>query len=538
MHKTHRLPSAFRILLTAILLSACGTATEAPTVTPVGYNPFVPLDGSSPVIVPTSADVTTVPGQPTPTEMPFIVPTAIPLDQLLPTSRPVGQPIYTPTPDKLRVLPTARRDVDQYVVQAGDTLGSIAQTYGVGLEALMQANGLTDANLLEVGQTLVIPVAEAGAAGSSFKVIPDSELVYGPASAKFNIENFIKERNGYLASFGQEVDGEYLSAAQIIELVAQNYSVNPRLLLALIEHRSGWVNNAAPFQTDYALGIADPSRLGLYLQLTYAANELNRGYYLWRANALSAWVLSDGSVVPIDGGINAGTAGVQNLFAKLDDRAAWQVDMGDAEGSLFYTYFFLFGSPFDFAVDPVVPDWLHQPRMALPFERGVTWAFTGGPHGAWADGSAWAALDFAPIGDVLGCFQSEDWVTALTDGLIIRTGDGQVVQDIDGDGYEQTGWVILYMHIETRDRVEAGTRVKGGERIGHASCEGGLSNGTHVHIARKYNGEWVNADGHIPFMLDGWTPTSAGIEYDGFLERAGIILEALEGITEENMITR
>ena len=433
---------------------------KSPRVTPVGYNPFVPLDGSSPVIVPTSADGTTVPGQPTPTEMPFIVPTAIPLEQLLPTPRPIGQPIYTPTPDKLRVLPTARRDVDQYVVQSGDTLGSIAQTYGVGLEALMQANGLIDANVLEVGQTLVIPVAEAGAVGSSFKVIPDSELVYGPASAKFNIENFIKERNGFLAWFSQEVDGDILSAAQIIELVAQNYSVNPRLLLALIEHRSGWVNNAAPFQTDYALGIADPSRLGLYLQLTYAANELNRGYYLWRANALSTWVLSDGSVVPIDGGINAGTAGVQNLFAKLDDRAAWQMDVGDAEGSLFHTYFFLFGSPFDFAVDPVVPDWLHQPRMALPFERGVTWAFTGGPHGAWADGSAWAALDFAPIGDVLGCFQSEDWVTALTDGLILRTGDGQVMQDLDGDGYEQTGWVILYMHIETRDRVEPGTRVK------------------------------------------------------------------------------
>ena len=261
MQQTHLLPSAFRLLLSCLLISAfalssCAPAIEAPTVTPVGYNPFVPLDGNSPVIVPTSADVTTVPGQPTPTEMPFIVPTAIPLDELLPTPRPAGMPIYTPTPDALRVLPTARTDAEQYVVQPGDTLGSIAQTYGVGLEALMQANGLSDANLLEVGQTLVIPVAEAGAVGSSFKVIPDSELVYGPAGAKFNIENFIKERNGFLASFSQEVDGEYLSAAQIIELVAQNYSVNPRLLLALIEHRSGWVNNAAPFQTDYALGIA------------------------------------------------------------------------------------------------------------------------------------------------------------------------------------------------------------------------------------------------------------------------------------------
>ncbi len=537
------LPSAFRLLssfllLSAFLLASCAPATEVPTPTPPTYDPFVPLDGSSPVVIPTRADGTPY-VFPTPTEGPFIVPTAVPLDQLLPTPRPTGMPIYTPTPDGPRVLPTARRDVEQYVVQPGDTLGSISQTYGVSLEALMQANGLADPNLLEVGQMLVIPVPEAGAAGSSFKIIPDSELVYGPASAQFNVENFIKERNGYLAGFSQEVNGKILSAAQIITLVAQNYSVNPRLLLALIEHRSGWVNNPAPFQTDYALGIADPSRPGLYLQLTYAANELNRGYYLWRVNALSAWVLADGSVVPVDAGINAGTAGAQNLFSKLDDRATWQVDVGDAEGSFFYSYFFLFGSPFDFAVDPVVPDWLHQPRLALPFERGVTWAFTGGPHGAWADGSAWAALDFAPIGDVLGCFQSEDWVTALTDGLILRTGDGQVVQDLDGDGNEQTGWVILYMHIEARDRVAPGTRVQGGvTRIGHASCEGGFSNGTHVHLARKYNGEWINADGHIPFVLDGWTPSSTGAEYDGFLERAGVTLEALEGILDENMITR
>jgi len=536
------LPSAFRLLssfllLSAFLLASCAPATAAgPTPTPPAYDPFIPLDGSSPVVIPTRADGTPY-VFPTPTEGPFIVPTAIPLDQLLPTPRPTGQPIYTPTPDGPRVLPTARRDVEQYVVQFGDTLGSISQAYGVSLEALMQANSLADPNLIEVGQTLVIPVPEAGAAGSSFKIIPDSELVYGPASAQFNIENFIKERNGYLAMFSQEVDGEILSAAQIITRVAQNYSVNPRLLLALIEHRSGWVDNPAPFQTDYALGIADPSRPGLYLQLTYAANELNRGYYLWRVNALPAWALADGSVVPIDGGINAGTAGAQNLFSKLDDRVTWQTDV-EAFG-LYQTYFFLFASPFDLAVDPVVPDWLHQPRLALPFERGVTWVYTGGPHGAWADGSAWAALDFAPLDWSLVWCQSEEWVTALTDGLILRAGGGQVIQDLDGDGYEQTGWVILYMHIATRDRIEPGTRVQGGvTRIGHPSCESGDADATHLHLARKYNGEWINADGHIPFVLDGWTPSSTGVEYDGFLERAGVTLEALEGILDENMIQR
>jgi hypothetical protein len=35
--------------------------------------------------------------------------------------------------------------------------------------------------------------------------------------------------------------------------------------------------------------------------------------------------------------------------------------------------------------------------------------------------------------------------------------------------------------------------VKTGDRIGHPSCEGGAANATHVHIARRYNGEWIPA---------------------------------------------
>ncbi len=240
------------LLLSAFLLSSCAPGIPEITFVPPTYNPFVPLDGNSPAVPLTDPDGTPY-SFPTPTEMPFIIPTAIPLEQLLPTPRPADMPWYSPTPDAPRLMPTPRRDADQYVVQSGDTLGTIAQTYGVGLEALMQANDLSDANVLEVGQILLIPVPEPGAVGSSFKIIPDSELVYGPASAKFNVEGFIRERGGYLATFSQEVNGEYLTAAQIITLVAQNYSVNPRLLMALIEHRSRWVNNPAPMQTDYAL---------------------------------------------------------------------------------------------------------------------------------------------------------------------------------------------------------------------------------------------------------------------------------------------
>lgn len=48
-----------------------------------------------------------------------------------------------------------------YVVQEGDTLGSIALSHGTTAQAIVQANGLSDPNLILVGQRLVIPGAPA-----------------------------------------------------------------------------------------------------------------------------------------------------------------------------------------------------------------------------------------------------------------------------------------------------------------------------------------------------------------------------------------
>ena len=45
-----------------------------------------------------------------------------------------------------------------YTVQSGDTLGAIARTYNISLGDLMAANGLTDPNVLHIGQTLIIPI--------------------------------------------------------------------------------------------------------------------------------------------------------------------------------------------------------------------------------------------------------------------------------------------------------------------------------------------------------------------------------------------
>ena len=53
--------------------------------------------------------------------------------------------------------PVAQPDNQTYTVQSGDTLSSIAQRYGVTVEAISQANEITNPNQIQVGQVLTIP---------------------------------------------------------------------------------------------------------------------------------------------------------------------------------------------------------------------------------------------------------------------------------------------------------------------------------------------------------------------------------------------
>jgi len=537
-HKnTSTLMAAWSFFILTLLVS-CANNTPQTTLYPT-YDPFLPIQQNTlaPVQFPTVTAVNSAfaPVENiSPTREP--TPTRAPLSIELPTLAPTDRPASTPTPDVVRVLPTPRQNAEQYTVQEGDNLGLIADAHGISVKTLMESNSINDANLLYAGMVLEIPAPNPGNNGTSFKVIPDSEMVYGPAGVYFNIKNFINSQNGYLEMYEQDVNGFLLTGDEIVWIVARNYSVNPRLLLALLEYQSGWVTNSTPLNTAYPMGFADESHYGLYRQLTWAADTLNQGYYLWKANDISTWVMNDGTVIPIDPTINAGTAAVQYFFAKLDDRPTWEKDVSGT--GLLLSYYVFFGNPFDYAIEPLIAASVTQPPMHLPFSANETWYYTGGPHGGWDYGSAWAALDFAPPGENGNCLASPLWVTALADGLALRASNGALIQDLDNDGYEQTGWVILYMHVAEEGRVETGEYIYAGERIGHPSCEGGISNATHIHIARKYNGEWIAADGPLPFNLDGWVASSGGRQYDGYLTRGSQTIEAWDSASELNLISR
>jgi hypothetical protein len=182
------------------------------------------------------------------------------------------------------------------------------------------------------------------------------------------------------------------------------------------------------------------------------------------------------------------------------------------------------------------PD-LAQPALVLPFPRGEEWVYTGGPHGGYNSGSAWAAIDFSPpkppdelVAAQGDCYVSPYWVTAAAPGVIARSGRGYVILDLDGDGDENTGWVLVYLHIDDFERIEAGRRVNVEDKLGHPSCQGGVSNGTHLHFARRYNGEWIPVDCEEcapgvsvpPLVLGEWTAHGYPYqEYQGYLTRPG-----------------
>jgi hypothetical protein len=174
----------------------------------------------------------------------------------------------------------------------------------------------------------------------------------------------------------------------------------------------------------------------------------------------------------------------------------------------------------------MIPASLQQPQLILPFPPDRVWAYTGGPHATWGDSLPWGALDFAPPAVVGGCGYSTEWFTAPADGVIARSGDAAVVLDLDGDGDERTGWVVFFYHVAIDGRIAQGTKVTRGQNLGHPSCEGGRATGTHFHMARRYNGEWIEAGGPLAFDLDGWVAGYAETAYLGTLTRGSLIVTA------------
>jgi murein DD-endopeptidase MepM/ murein hydrolase activator NlpD len=415
----------------------------------------------------------------------------------------------------------------EYITQSGDTLKVVATHFGVDVEQIISTNTLINDGLLDPGERLWIPEI-INKTTSSERLIPDSDVIFSSSATNFNLSQFLAEYEGHLKNYSQVLNYGPTSGVQIIEELARDYSINPRVLLTLLEYFSGWVRGEPKTKEEgyYPFGFVKSDRVGLYRQTSWVIRQLMDGYYGWRAGTVNEVTFADKSSLRLSPNLNAGTVAVMYYLAQLSNPDEWQVGLK----SIAEIHTELFGDPWKRAqdVEPLFPDNLKQPELRLPFPDNQTWNYTCGPHVAWGryGNQPLAALDFAPPLDRPGCGNSVHWALAIAPGLVVRAGNGAVVVDVNYDGDEHTGWVILYMHIANTGRIEVGERVNIGDRIGHPSCEGGSSTGIHVHVARKYNGEWVLADGGLPFVLSGFRAENGEGFCGGRLVRNNRIVEA------------
>jgi LasA protease len=443
--------------------------------------------------------------------------------------------IATPLPSRPSYQPGELVD---YIAQTGDTLPALAVRFNTRVSEILEANSFipADATTMPPGMPMKIPIYYLPFWGSQYQILPDSLFVNGPSQLDFDTKAFVDQHPGWLARYSGYVSGANRSGAQIVDLVALNFSISPRLLLALLEHQSGALSE--PFlsdeRTQYPLGVVNRTHRGLYMQLVWAANKMNNGYYGWRTGRLSSFDLLNGRLERPDPWQNAATVAIQYFFSHIYSDDLYLISI--TQDGFAQTYTSLYGDPWG-ADDPHVPGSLTQPAFLLPFEPGKTWAYTGGPHTGWGQGDPWAALDFAPPALIGGCTETKEWATAVAGGIISRSELATVVLDLDGDGDERTGWSVIYFHIATQNRAGTGKVVNAGDPLGHPSCEGGVATGSHIHIVRKYNGEWIPAAGPLAFDLEGWIAHNGPAPYLGTLTRYSRTVQACQCSNHSSWIT-
>src|SRR5258708_3118306 len=129
----------------------------------------------------------------------------------------------------LVVIPTthslAQAPATTYTVQQGDNLYRISLRFGVTIAALQQANGISNANLIYVGQVLQIPAGGAPRVGtpvSGTPVPPNSTPVPTPAGGQ--VGTYIVQPGDTLSKIAARFGTTYLAIA------AANGIVNPNLI--------------------------------------------------------------------------------------------------------------------------------------------------------------------------------------------------------------------------------------------------------------------------------------------------------------------
>jgi murein DD-endopeptidase MepM/ murein hydrolase activator NlpD len=347
-------------------------------------------------------------------------------------------------------------------------------------------------------------------------------LSYAPDLYVPQIEALFEEYGSTLATRRFGIGHRSQSFAEVLVGLSSLYSLNPGVLLALIEAQSSLISDPNPGtdQVAWAVGYRGDGggRRGLYGQLRWAAREMRYAlvdYSLAYGGEPAPLRFADGSELEVGADLPLS----RYVLARLLAPTTTPDQLGPRMDRLVNTYARLFGDPREPPLDWPAPaePFLHMPMEApmrvtsffdhdTPFLRE-----NGSTHTFW--GRAETDMAFAYDGHTGWDYAMAppDRVLAAADGMVVFAGNSD-----DGCATPSQGVIIdhgngyrtLYWHLARID-VELGQPVVHGDVLGIAG-DSGCAFGAHLHLQVQYLGRDVDPYGWCGSEPDPWALKPAG----------------------------
>jgi LasA protease len=362
-------------------------------------------------------------------------------------------------------------------------------------------------------------------------ILSDGQFVHGPNVGPFDVARYLRANNSPLADH-----------AGTIELWCGYASVNPRVLLTLIERQSGLVARNPAGDVDRPLGGPEP---GFERQIEATTLALAAAFYdhLYAYGARSdqgaapegatTLLLADGTRATIPTDTSSATYAVAAAMAPRMTADAWTQLLDPADSDSFVvTYGRLFpgDDPLDTTNRIVAPTAPPADLLQFPFPVGESWWFNGVHN--WNGGSygrPYSSMDFGTDALSCSCPPEDDWTVAAAGGTGYHPSGYPCWYRID----HGNGWMTSYYHLLN---PQPDGSVERNEPVGTIACEvcaGGFATSPHVHFSLLYNGAYVELDGT---QLSGWTIHEGDGGYStGTIERDGVVKVPYEYVTNDGI---
>ncbi|NJN16328.1 MAG: peptidoglycan DD-metalloendopeptidase family protein [Oscillochloris sp.] len=374
------------------------------------------------------------------------------------------------------------------------------------------------------GAATVVPELPSPTPEPRDPIFDPRRISYAHNFALDEIQAYLDERGSVLATVRFQVGDRSMSFAHVLTGISSLYSINPALLLALLELHGGLVTNGQPSAD--ALGFAmgyradNGNRRGLNSQVRWAARELR-----YAVRDYDAAVRAIAPLPPLrfaDGSsqeVSSEMAFSRYVLGRILAPTTSPGNLGPRMDQLVSTYTRLFHDPRDppgdwpAPAEPFLTSPMDQPARITSFfdhntpflrvngsidtfwgrsETDVAFAYDGHTGWDYAMAPPERVIAAAP-GKVIFAGNSDDGCATPARAVIID----------HGNGYRS-----LYWHLY-RISVEPGQQIERGAEVGIAG-ESGCAIGAHLHLQIQYLGRDVDPYGWCSPNPDPWATSPAG----------------------------